>query len=324
MFPEYNHYQSFNKVYSALQGKLAPLETERLEAQAKQKQSIFIIVTAVGLIAFGVVSFFLYKDPRILVPCLLIGIASIIYAGVQLHKKKQAYFEIIKGGLIPEIVSLVRSDLKYEPWDSIPGKEFFSTKLFNKQTDRYSGEDYLEGYLNDTHFRISEIKLEKERRDKDGDISHSTFFSGLLVSIEMPQMPKNGYARIESNDIGGFIGDFFSGLFEAELKKYETDNAKFNKSYKLFGNSTDMVNFIFTEHLIETIFQINENKNNIGVENELEQIAFVNGKAYFAIKHKQDLFLPQIKNSLQNQNTCKRFYDDLIFALDLVETITVK
>lgn len=313
---------NFDAAFEKIRYQLAPLETERQNVLSTRKHTFFIISIVLAMLGIAIFAFFLYKNPIIIVSAVIITAIACVVVGSRLYKAQQAFEEKVKGGIIPEIVKVVRPDLKYEPWDSIEGEEFYEADFFNDRTDKFSGEDYLEGYINNTHFKLSEVALQKVTKDKNGKKKNVTFFKGLLIIIPMPNMPKNAYARIERKGFGNAIAEFFGKLFSGDLKAFETDNTAFNENYKLLSDNKEMVHYIFTEQLLNAIFTINKQISANKKLDEVEQIAFTKGNGYFLIKHNEDLFSPDIKSNLQEKETCKQFYNDLMYVLNLVDTIT--
>ncbi len=314
-----NNLPDFDQVYNIIEPRLAPLEQERKVALARYKRTGLTTGICIALLVFGIAVTILYQNPIPVLACFLLAVLGIVLSGFQYYGAKQKYFEKVKGGLIPDIIDAVRPDLKYEPWDSIDGKEFFDTKLFDKKVDRFSGEDYLEGVMNGLHFRLTEIKLEQDQH-RDGE-GYRTFFEGLLIAIDRPLL-KEGYLRIDSKKYGTFFSEIFEMLLGRDLPEIETTDAQFNKQYRLLSDSNQLVQEVFTQELVDNIFEVNKRSIRKGVFDFVSEMAYDDGAQYIVIEHKHDLFLPKVQHNLLNKESTRRFYNDLMYALQLVDRFT--
>lgn len=180
-----------------------------------KEKMISIIVTVLVSIAFGAVYYDYYK------------------------RSSEKYDEVVK-----KVINDYDSDLEYRPNSGFTKSEYY-TCLFPEMCDRFSSEDMIVN--SKTGFCYSDILVESEHEDDDGNTHYVTEFQGSLARVNL----KNMNCRIF---LGSTRKNFIFGNEKYHSIKFEND--EFNKLFRACSDNELLAYKLLTPDIMEEFVTI--------------------------------------------------------------------
>lgn len=282
------------ELQSLYENKLKPA----LQAIEGKRKSILIkyIICIVGALGAFATAYFLAETYIIV---FYLAIATILglglYMFVVVGKERKAYRAIYKTDVVKHIVNLINPDWQYESEGRISTTNYHSSQLFNKQYDKYEGDDFVTGIIEKTDFRFSELHTQYKtvKTDSEGKREEEwhTIFKGLFAHADFNKEIKGRtfilpqHASKQINEFGMSMND--GG--KTELVKLE--NVEFEKIFKVYGTDQVESRYVLTPRMMEAMVNIyKQYKRRV-------YFSFIGSRVYVAMSFSKDLFEPRILKS---------------------------
>jgi hypothetical protein len=227
--------------------ELEPILRE-IEAERSQQVHQFAQITLWSVVIGGLLSLALAVFQVGVWAFAPLGIALII-VGVAYSTKASEWRNTFKHRVMTRLVKLFHPSLTYAPNRAIAKQEYHLSMLFHNSPDpdRYRGEDYIEGVIDKTDIRLSELHTEYRQVTYDSKGNRReywvTIFRGLFISADFHKH-FHGVTLVlpdtEQSWLGGF-GQWLQSISAklgnqpGELVKME--DPEFERLFKVF--STD-------------------------------------------------------------------------------------
>ncbi len=290
--------KDFNNLYFNL--------CKKYNRSLKKMQYILLIKEVLEALAiFSVVSY-LYTNYIFLssnYPILIILIVIILYIISFLLTKNlsNTYTEFYKNNVIKSLINSFNEDLEYSPfvYDNNAVYNLYENSKFPIQYfTSFSADDHVYGQI-DNNMPIDMFNLFIERSNSRRD--NHTVFSGLFLTekcnINIPE-----YVQVLKYEIPNNINNV------------ATDNADFNKLFRLYCNDNILAMNIFTPDILDFItkFYITYKIN--------FEISIYQDSIYFKFYTGQ-MFEPNIIGSPLNKLSLYNYYYSVQFVLELTKMI---
>jgi hypothetical protein len=298
--------EDLKKLYSTKLGRLLR------ELDNGRKEKIAFIAKS-GLILFGIGGLLLivyesldmswwYHFFSLLA---IVAVFSFIYI-----RQKDNYVSEFKSKIMPSILQFINPELYYHPYNCISEDEFNACGLFSSP-DRYTGKDYVEGYVGETHIRFSLVYAEEEHErtttDDDGgshtDTYYTTIFCGIFFSADF-----NKWFSGRTIVMQGAPGFFTRGHIKLE-------DPRFNDKFTVYSSDQIEARYILTPNFMERISALSDKA---GIS-----LSFVGSRIYVAIPADYQLFQPPFLGSLRNAELIYRYFYFLNLAIGIVEDLNL-
>lgn len=198
--------------------------------------------------------------------------------------------------------------------------------------DRISGSDYICGTYRDVAFRYSDLLLEREstEREKKGhkSTSYTTVFQGFVMRMEFGK-ELNGYVCIsEKRDksrtaafFGGILKNVKNALFiEQNGEEIETENAEFNRQFKIKASDGELAFYILTPQFMESVLRLD------ALADGYTNIVFRGGGVTLTLNNGRDSF--ELKRTLRSRKGLEkqrqRFRQERDVILQIFDEILTK
>jgi hypothetical protein len=222
-----------------------------------------------------------------------------------------------KTEIIERIIHFISPDLNYDPKGCIHRDDFRASRIFLQGIDKYNGDDYVEGTIDKTHFRFSELHAQYRVQSKNSS-SYHTIFRGLFFIADFNKSFE-GSTVLTPNNLGGGkrLLKRMAGLSRRE-KYVELEDPEFNKLYNCYSDDDIKARYILSPALMRRIidFRLKYPVNSIS-------ISFVNEKLYMAISYRRQLFEAKIGATLINKHLLESYFNDIKLAVDIVEDLNL-
>lgn len=305
------HKESFDTFYER---ELLPVIKE-LEVERKNIKSTLLYPTVgLGALALGLVAIL----PNLGIQSLIL--TAITGAGLFTWFKTKASREFrseFKNKVIRQVLVHINKDLRYSGYGRIRKNEFSSCGIFNRQPDRYRGEDLISGTIEETAFSFSEVHSQVYVKDSKGRRKLQTQFKGLFLKADFNK--KLQHRTVILPDIAErFLGNMGQQLQKLNFGRDELvqlENVDFEKKFAVYSSDQVEARYILTPKLMERIFNYSE-------RHELSpSMAFKGEQVFVALPISKDFFEPRIFRTLLDKEATREYHDDMLLAISLIEEL---
>lgn len=316
-----------DEITASLEPQLAELESKRAEAlehARRTRRGLLVASVIVGAVLIGIGA----SSGHLVVALVIGGVAWLILSGiiyaVRTSGRKKDFKRDYKAIVVRGITGALHPDLRYDQASGIPKSLFEASKLFSYRPDRYHAEDGFYGRIGETDVMFSEVHAEYESRSTDSEgrttTSYVTFFDGLFLTADFHK-DFGGRMRVLPDQAESLLGRLGKKLqafrpFSDEKLVYVEDPV-FEKHFVIYGTDQIEARYILSTSMLERIVALKQKW-----ADEIS-LSFRNSMVSVAIKHKKNLFEPDLKRSALDRDQVAQFYHELTTCFALVEDLNL-
>lgn len=303
-----------------LQYKLQPLEDLRLEF--KKRLKTFWITTISSLSIFAIIVAFLYLPLAPLIILFIIGYIVWHIYWVRPLKKKLA--EQFHTNIVPHILSEFLSETSFQANNHISERDYFSSNLFRRSTDKYEGRNLIKGILGQTSILFSNLHTQYKTQTTDGKgrtrTQWHTIFKGVFLIADSNKnfngeiyiLPDTAERMFGS--VGRWMQEKFGSTGRGEMIYLEDPD--FEKRYVVYATDPVEARYILTPSMQEYFINLSNTygKNCI-------HASCINGKLYLALSGNFELFTLNTSRSFKDELTTKYYVENLVHILSAIEIL---
>lgn len=312
--------QRISDLQFQLQYKLQPLEDIRIEF--KKRLKIFWITIAISFSISAAIILLLYFPVAPLLLALIIG--YIIWYIYKINPIKKNLSDQFYKEIVPHIISEFLSDIYFQRDNCISEKDYFSSNLFRKSTDKYQGYNLIKGNLGHTSMLFSNLHTQYKTTSTDSKgqtrTQWHTIFKGVFL-ITDSNKNFNGEIYIFPDTaermlggIGRWMQEKFGSAGRGEMIYLEDPN--FEKRYVVYATDPVEARYILTPSMQEYFMELS---NRYG--KDCVYASFINGKLYLALSGNFNLFTLNTSRSFKDELTTKYYVENLVRILSAVEIL---
>jgi len=311
--------ENFRSYYNTeLQPILKELEEERIGSMRKTGIGATVILGIAAILAAFILNASL-SPVALLIP-LVIGAALVGGAWWLFTKDFKQHF---KNSLIRQVIQYVDPSLAYTPAGKISRYEFESSTLFKHRIDRYRGEDLVDGQIDKTKIRFSELHAEYKTTSTDSKGRRKThwhtIFKGLFFIADFNKH-FHGRTVVLPDSAEKLFGRLGKKLQEWNLSRDDLINMEdvdFEKEFVVYGTDQIEARYILSTALMRRILEF-KRKMKVPVH-----MAFVNSDLYMAISIKKNMFEPRLLRKILDFEIVRDYLEDVILAVGIVEDLNL-
>lgn len=249
-----------------------------------------------------------------------LGIVAIVFF-VRAFNQKKKYVERFKNEVVREIVRAINPAWTYAPAQCIAPTEYVQSELFQHPYDRYRGDDLIQGAIEKTDFRCSELHTEYKTvtHDKDGKQQETwhTIFKGLFFHADFNKNIQ-GKTFVEPDTAERLFGKFGQKL-QASTKGrlVKLENPEFEKLFAVFSTDQIEARYILTPAIMEAMVRIHKQyKRKVS-------ISFIGSRVYVAMSFNKNLFEPKIMGKGVNFNDVEFMFNLFVMNETIVHELNL-
>jgi len=303
-----------NYFYEKIYPDLKYLEEKRLKIYAYLKKVAIILFIILIIILFFLKNY-VFNSIELLA-LIVIGIFGIF---LFIYKIEVSGFSsIYKDQLIEKIVLFVDDKLIYEKDNHISEYEYIKSSLFPQRIDRFSGDDFVSGKIDEVEIKFSEIHSEIKKKTNKGKTYWHTIFSGLMFVADFNKNFNGKTVVLPDNNekIFGSISHFFQS-FSSHGELVKMDNTEFENEFTIYSDDQIEARYILSHSLMNSIL---EYKKLVGKN---LYISFINSKIYIAISYKGELFEPKIYKKITDFKEISYYFKVISMTVDIVKYLNL-
>lgn len=300
--------------YKELYPSLSDLEKTRTHILSQLKW-----YGGMGAVAFLLTALWMGKNFGLLHPLMMgIVIAFAALASMTYRFMTQGYAKDFKARIITPLVGAIDPHLLYNPDFMVSQHLFNRCALFQHDTDRYNGNDYVKGSIDGVNLEFSDIHAEYQTRDSKGRTQWHTLFRGLFLVAEFNKHFKSRTVilpDLAEKTFGNLIGGWLQSKNSSRDSVIHLDDPEFEKKFVVYGNDPIEARYILTHAMMKRIVEFQKK-----ISHPLF-ISFVHNHIHIAIATQKDLFEPSLSTSLLDYKQAMEYVNTLNNTLGLVEEL---
>jgi len=303
--------KDFTEFYnSELKGQIVQHEKERKSLATFGILGTLSIISAFICFFFGASS----NIQNIVIIAFLLFIVGVILL-ILFYNRRKKYVSWFKEDIIHNIIKFIDPNLRYNPAGYIYSKDYRNSGLYLEETDRYRGDDYVEGLRDKTVFCFSELHTEKKITNGKST-SWQTIFKGLFFIGDFNKN-FNGrtYVYSENNPQLGFFSKMFSS-FAWDLEKVKLESVEFENKFVVYSNDQVEARYILTPSFMERLVKLQD------LMGDNTSYSFVNTNVYVAVPIDEDLFEPSIF-AANDWSKMDKYYTTVNIVFDIIDELNL-
>ncbi|HPN60042.1 MAG TPA: DUF3137 domain-containing protein [Chitinophagaceae bacterium] len=261
---------------------LLPLEDQRKKIKKWGVYGFVLLGLAIVFFIIGTTS----QLPAAIIIAIVVFVAAIIVLILFANRLKK-FTGIFKTQIVSRIVAFINPSLSYSPERFIAEADYKKSGLYLKSSDRYKGDDYVEGLHDKTFFCFSELHTE-ERVSSGKNTRWETIFKGMFIIADFNKnFSGRTYVWSENKPQLNFLNKLFSS-FASGLEKVKLESPDFEKRFIVYSNDQVEARYILTPSFMERLVRLQQ------MTSTDTSMSFVQTNIHIAIPMNKELFEPSV------------------------------
>ena len=300
-------YASFQSFYEReLSAPIREIEKSRIKLKKRRITiAVIVILVLAAPFYFYVTKILSSQWPFILATALMSGAAL-------LFRVPSDFRRVFKDQIIKKLIKKINVEFNYQDLGRIPKYEFDGSKLFASQINRYRGEDYIAGKVEDTEFYMSEILAQYVTQGKNK--TTRTIFQGIFFVADFHKhFQKETFVLPDIAESGlGFLGRKLQKWNPSRPPLVQLENSRFEKKFVVYSQDQTEARYILSSSMMENILKIQEKfKQNL-------RISFIGSKIHIAIPLQKPWLEPRFWGTLIDAEQLEDYHDTLKMVTQII------
>ncbi len=305
-------YASFQHFYEReLSKTINELEKTRINLK-KKKIKTAVIVVAVAIVPFYFLATTILQShwPFILASLLIFGSAF-------LFRVPRGFRRSFKDLTIKKMIHKINGEFKFDDLARVPKYQFDSSKLFANHINRYRGEDYIAGKIENTNFYMSEVLAQHKTSGKKSKTV--TIFNGIFFVADFHKhFHKETFVLPDQAEKSfGFFGRKLQKWNPNRPPLVQLENTRFEKQFVVYSQDQTEARYILSSSMMENILKIQEK-----FEHNL-RISFIGSKINIAIPLRKPWLEPKFWGTLINTKQLEDYHDTLKMVTEIIADLNL-
>ena len=275
----------------------------------EQRRKSIQMKTIIPLVIFcGVfLGYFFYATSSLGPLLFFAAMTGMVVCTIQVSKERKEFQRIYKDTFVVGAIKEILGNVTYEPFGGLSEYDVAQTGVV-QMGNRFSSEDYIEGYYDGVHFRQSDVVVKRETGS--GKNKHTYIhFSGRLFEFDCP-IDGNVSTLLFSKNYQ-YPGHGLGMKYE----KVSMENEAFNKRFKIKAAREIDAFYILTPHMMECIDNILVKAKSVGLH-------FANNKLYLGVNYGgKSAFDANMNRPLVYADELAKVKNDTKVIVDIVKTL---
>lgn len=241
---------------------------------------------------------------------IIIAVISLPIVNIFTIKNRKKYTEKYKEYFVHNTLKKFFGDVNYNP--SLGIDRTTVSKVLSTGDIFYSNDLIVAKYKN-TFFQQSDIIIQEEQKDSDGNTSTFTTFLGRFLIFD--------FERNFSTNMILFTKNFTSARLSIPNGKKQTqiktESTKFNKTFNFFAEDGIDALYIFDPSFMEKVQNLYDNLKKDFL------LAFIDKKLYIAIKGKDSFEAPSVFEHLDETSEIEKVVKDIKVITNFVDNLNL-
>lgn len=284
-------------------------ELEKLEELRKKvvKKTVTGIVIAVAL------AFFMFvltggKSGSYLFPFVVIGI---IITTIITRKDTQEFNKLYKTTIVLNSFKKIFTDVDYDMEKGISYEQIASTQMMN-MGDRFYSNDYFKAKYKNINFESSDVHIQEEHTDSDGDTTYVTIFRGQWFVFDFNKPFKANIQVCAKNFSNARRGSLFS---KTKYNKVSMEDIEFNKEFRVYAQNELDAFYVLTPNTMEKIKELKRKTKGRLL------LCFIDNRLHVGLHNNKDLFEANIFKKINIDEENSKTLNEMKIITEFVDTL---
>jgi hypothetical protein len=288
------------------------LEEQRKTILKKFYFAVMIVVPVFGLLALNTIRY----SPNLGIFLLIAGILVLTFI---YHFLIRDYRRLFKNAVIEKIVKFIDEGLTYSKFGKVSQSLFKMSGIFQKNIDKYSGDDHVSGTIGKTRVEFSELYTAYETRSSKGGKQEHTIFKGLFFMADFNKHFKGNTVVLPdtAEKLLGHVGTLFQSMNKMRGDLIKLEDPEFEKLFAVYGNDQIEARYILSTSLMKRIVDFQEKTG------KRIYLSFVGSKVFVAIPYQKDLFEPRVFRTILDFAPVQKYFEDLKLVVGIVDDLNL-
>lgn len=304
-----NHNVNLNKFNDGNNNGSFVTISEIEELRSKACSNFFLLLIIFEVIAIGLFVF-IFNEINFAMFIIPVALAFILNG-----KNKKAFDDAYKKYFVLTTFNCIFQNVNFNLDYGISSDVIASTRMM-RMGDRFSSNDYVNGMYKGVKFEFSDIHIEDERRDSDGDKHYVTLFKGQWFIFDFNKNFKSNLQVCEKSFRNAKRKNSLFNL-ESNYKKIHLEDIEFNKTFNVYAQSDLDAFYVLTPNSMQRIKELN-NK----VKGSL-LFCFVDNRLHVALANNKDSFEVSIFKKINEEKEKSKVYNEVKVIADFIEVLNL-
>ena len=281
-------------------------ELEILRKKALRKQLITF-----GIFVLLAIIFF----PVLYITSIGLIIPGFIIATLISNKDIKEFNKMYKQNIVLEALKLVCTDVVFD-YDKGISRDIIANTQMMYMGDIFRSNDYITGKYKNISFELSDVHIEDESTDSDGNTTYTTIFKGQWYIFDFN---KDFKANIQVCGRGFVNAKRVNHFYKKEdnYKKVELEDVDFNKNFKVYAQREEEAFYILTPSIMNKIKEVDEK-----VRGRL-LFCFINNRLHIAVYNNKDLFEASIYKKVNIEEAINKTNEEISAITNFVDILSL-
>lgn len=227
------------------------------------------------------------------------------------HKDVQKFKDAYKQTIILELFKSLFDDINYIPDHGITREILDGTNMIDTGDNFYS-DDYISAKYKNVSFEFSDVTIEEEYTDSDGDKHTTTIFEGQWYIFDFNKPFKADLQVCEKGFRNAKRGSFFG---PNKFSKVELEDIDFNKEFNVYAQNSFDAFYVLTPGTMEKIKELNNKVNGKML------FCFINKKLHVGLHSGKNLFEPSLYKKIDIEKNHKQAKEEIQMITHFVDVL---
>lgn len=241
----------------------------------------------------------------------LLFAGCLIVTPIVSHKDVTKFKSTYKKNVILELFKSLFNDIKYLPNHGITRSVLNETNMIDTGDNFYS-DDYISAKYKNVSFEFSDVKIEEEYTDSDGDKHTVTIFEGQWYIFDFNKKFKADLQVCEKGFRNAKRGSIFG---PKKFNKVELEDIEFNKEFNVYAQNSLDAFYVLTPGTMVKIKELNDKVHGKML------FCFINNKLHVGLHSGKNLFEPKLFKKIDIEQNHKQAIEEIQMITHFVDIL---
>ncbi|MBQ7136547.1 MAG: DUF3137 domain-containing protein [Bacilli bacterium] len=285
-------------------------ELEKSREKVVKKKKIGYGIAAIVSLGFVFINY-MFNGVLEFDTVFITGFLGVLLTSVLTMKDYREFVKGYKKVVVLEIFKTIFKNIHFDLDRGIP-EEIISNTGMMDTGDIYHSNDYICAKYKNVSFEFSDVEIEEEHTDSDGDRHRVTVFKGQWYIFDFNKQFKADLQVCEK----GFRNAKLGGLFSfKKFNKVQLEDIEFNKEFNVFAQNNLDAFYVLTPNTMEKIKKLNNS-----VHGKL-LFCFIDNKLHVGLHSGKDLFEPNLYKKINIEQNHKQAIEEIQMITNFVDIL---
>ncbi len=231
------------------------------------------------------------------------------------RKDVKAFKTLYKQKIVVMSMEKICTDVKFDMDKGIDRSIIADTNMMN-MGDIFRSNDYVTGKYKNINFEMSDIEIQEESTDSDGNTQYYTIFKGKGYIFDFNKNFKANIQVCASNFHNARRGSLFAKK-ESRFKKVELEDVEFNKEFKVYAQNELDAFYVLTPGTMTKIKDVKDK-----IKGRL-LFCFIDNRLHVALHNNKDFFEASLFKKINVDEAIEKTNEEISAITNFVDILSL-